>query len=169
MHHYFLTKFPVFVSNFYLFLYQCRLIPTPFDFDFDHIPTFLLQQVSATILPIITTIVNLYISTGTFVIHFKQSLCTPVLKKLSLDKDTLNNYLPISNQSLISKITERIVKSHLNTHLSSNSLYNHNQSAYIKHHSTETTLLSLHDHLITAISHQHPASAFSNFLLHLTQ
>ena len=33
-------------------------------------------------------------------------------------------------------------------------MYNHNQSAYTKYHFTETTLLSLHDHLITAISHQ---------------
>ena len=86
--------------------------------------------------------------------HFKQSLVTPLLKKPSLDKDTLNNYRPISNIFLISKITERIVKSRLNEHLSSNSLYNPNQSAYTKYHSTETTLLSLHDHLITDISHQ---------------
>ena len=84
----------------------------------------------------------------------KQSLVTPLLKEPSLDKNTLNNYRSISNLSLISKITERIAKSHLNEHLSSNSLYNPNQSAYTKYHSTETTLLSLHDHLITAISHQ---------------
>ena len=58
------------------------------------------------------------------------------------------------NLSLISKITERIVKSHLNDHLSSSNLYNPNPSAYTKFHSTETTLLSLHFHLITAISHQ---------------
>ena len=61
---------------------------------------------------------------------------------------------PISNLSLISEITERIVKSRLNEHISSNSRYNPNQSAYTKYHCTETTLLSLHDHLITAISHQ---------------
>ena len=85
--------------------------------------------------------------------HFKQSVVTPLLKKLSLDKDTLNNYRPISNLSLISKITERIVKFRLNEYLS-NSLYNPNQSAYTKYHSTETTLLSLQYHLITAISHQ---------------
>ena len=86
--------------------------------------------------------------------HFKQSLFTILLKNPSLDKDTLNNYRPISNLSLISKITEHIVKSCLNEHLSSNSLYNPNQSAYTKYHFTETTLLSLYDHLITAISHQ---------------
>ena len=65
-----------------------------------------------------------------------------------------NNYHPISNLSLISKITERIVKSRLNEHLSSNYLYNPNQSAYTKYHYTETTLLSLNENLNTAISHQ---------------
>ena len=87
--------------------------------------------------------------------HFRQSLVTSLIKKPSLDKATLNNYRPISNLSLISKITELIIKSRLNEHHSSNYLYNPNQSAYTKYHSTETTLLSLHDHLITAISHQH--------------
>ena len=73
--------------------------------------------------------------------HFKQSLVAPLLKKPSLDKDILNNYHPISKLSLISKITERIVKSRVNEHLSSNSLYNPNQSAYTKYHSTETTFV----------------------------
>ena len=94
------------------------------------------------------------LSTCTFPMHFKQSLVTPLLKKPSLDKDILNNYRPISNLSLISKITERIVKSRLNEHLLSNSQYNPNKSAYTKYHSTETTILSLHDQLITGISHQ---------------
>ena len=42
--------------------------------------------------------------------------------------------------TLSTQITERIVKSRLNENLSPNSLYNPNQSAYIKHHSTETNL-----------------------------
>ena len=85
---------------------------------------------------------------------FQSIPCYPTPQKLSLDKDTLNNYRLISNLCLISKITERIIKSRLNAHLSSNSLYNPNQFAYTIYHSTKTTLLSLHDHLITAISHQ---------------
>ena len=86
--------------------------------------------------------------------HFKQSLVTLLLIKPPPNKDTLNNYSLISNVFLISKITESIVKPRLNEHISSNYLYNPNQSAYTKYHSTEITLLSLHDHLITAISHQ---------------
>ena len=78
--------------------------------DLEPIPTFLLKQVSATILYIITTIVNIFLFTGTFPIHLKQSLVTPLLKKPYFDKDSLNNYRPISNLSIISKITECIVK-----------------------------------------------------------
>jgi len=46
--------------------------------------------------------------------------------------DQLSNYRPISNLSLISKIIERIVKSLLTDHLSSNNLLNPHQSDYCK-------------------------------------
>ena len=39
-------------------------------------------------------------------------------------------------------------------YLSSNNLLNYFQFAYIKHHSTETTLLSVHDHIIKAMGLQ---------------
>jgi len=54
----------------------------------------------------------------------------------------------------VSKLTERVVKLRLVDYLSTNNLLNSFQSAYIKHHSTETTLLSDHDHIIKAMSHQ---------------
>ena len=56
-----------------------------------------------------------------------------------------------SSQSLISKIIERIVKSPLTDHLVSHGLLNPHQSAYCKHHSTETAPMYIHDHLINAI------------------
>ena len=71
-----------------------------------------------------------------------------------MDKDKLSNYRPISNFSLVSQIIERVVKCHLMDHLTSNSLLNPHQSAYCKHHSTETALLHIHDHLIGAIGSQ---------------
>ena len=39
-------------------------------------------------------------------------------------------------------------------HLSTNNLLNSFQSAYVKSHSTETTLLSVHDYIIRAMSLQ---------------
>jgi len=60
----------------------------------------------------------------------------------------------MSNLSVISKIIQRVVKSRVIDHLTSNSLLNSHQSAYCKHHFTETALLYIHDHLISAIGSQ---------------
>jgi len=62
--------------------------------------------------------------------------------------------LPISHLSFLSKLTERVVKLCLVDYLSTNNLLNSFQSACIKHHSTETTLLSVDDDVIKAMSHQ---------------
>jgi len=78
----------------------------------------------------------------------------PHLKKSNLDIDDLGNYRPIFHLSFLSKLTERVVKLRLVDYLSTNNFINSFQSAYIKHHSTETTLLSVHDHIIKAMSHQ---------------
>jgi len=65
-----------------------------------------------------------------------------------------SNYRPIFNLSVVSKIIECIVKSRLTDHLSSTNLLNPHQSAYCKHHSTETALSYIHDHLTNAIGSQ---------------
>ena len=62
-----------------------------------------------------------------------------------------SNYHPVSNLSLVCKIIDRVVKSRLIDHLTSNKLLNPHQSAYCKHHSTETALSYIRDHLINAI------------------
>ena len=77
-----------------------------------------------------------------------------ICKKPTLDKEELSNYRPISNLSVISKIIERVVKSRLTEHLSTNNLLNPHESAYCKHNSTETALLYIHDYLINAIGSQ---------------
>ena len=84
----------------------------------------------------------------------EQSIISPLRKKPTLDKEELSDCWTISNLSLISKIMEHVVKSRLMDHLTSNSLLNSHQSAYCKHHSIETALLYIHDHLISAIGSQ---------------
>jgi len=66
----------------------------------------------------------------------------------------IKSMLPVRGLSVISKIIERILKSRLIDHLSYNKLLNRHQSAYCKHHSTETALLYIHNHLINAIESQ---------------
>jgi len=75
-------------------------------------------------------ILSTYPSSGQFHPTLNESIISPLLKKPTLDKEELSSYRPISNLSLISKITERVVKSHLTDHLTSNSLLNSHQSAY---------------------------------------
>jgi len=70
-----------------------------------------------------------------------------VWKKSNLDKNDFGNNCPISHLSLLSKLTKRVVKLRRFDYLSTNSLFNSFQTAYIKHHSTETTLFSVHDHI----------------------
>ena len=72
-------------------------------------------------------------------------------KKPSLSTDDLNNFRPISNLNFISKILEKVVASRIQSHLSSNSLSSSFQSAYRIFHSTETTLLKIHNDLILAM------------------
>jgi len=104
------------------------------------------QKCSSVLIPTITNTVNLSLGSGTFHPILKESTISPLLKK-STSCQTIG-------QSLISKIIERIVKVRLTDRLSSNNLLNPHQSAYCKHHSTETALLYIRDHLINAIGSQ---------------
>ena len=124
---------------------QCNLDP---------IPMSLLKQCCHILAPVITNIVNLSLSTGEFPSQFKHAIVTPLIKKPSLDRESLSNYRPISNLSFISKLTERVIKDRLHEHLSHNSMFNIFQSAYTKFHSTESALLVIHDHLIKAMDRQ---------------
>jgi hypothetical protein len=98
--------------------------------DLDPIPASLVKQCAFVLVPTVTKIINLS------------------------DKESLANYCPVSHLPFLSKLTERIVKHRLMNHLSENNLLNSFQSAYIKSHSTETTLLSVHDYITRAMSLQ---------------
>src|SRR5664279_3455937 len=117
-------------------------------------PNFYPKRCVHILAPTITNIVNLSLSTGNFPPIFKRAVVTPLLKKPKLDKESLSNYRPISNLSFLSKLTERVVKNRISEHLAANSMFNVFQSAYTKFHSTETTLLALHDDLIQAMDKQ---------------
>jgi hypothetical protein len=117
----------------------------------DAIPTFLLKSCFDILGPLITDIINLSLSSGTFPSCFTHAVVHPLLKKASLSPEDLNNYRPISNLNFISKILEKVVLARINLHLSSNSLFLPLQSAYRKFHSTETALLSVHNDIICSM------------------
>ena len=118
----------------------------------DSIPTNLLKScLDALILPI-TTIINHSLSDGIFPDQFKSAIVTPLHKKHSLPHDDLSSYRPISNLNFISKILERVIHSRLSDHLQSFSSLCPFQSAYRKHHSTETALLRIYNDLLLSIN-----------------
>jgi len=100
----------------------------------------------------LTNIINLSFVSGTLPDQFKSCSVIPLLKKYNHDKEDLSNYRPISHLSFLSKLTERVVKNRLTTHLSTNNLLNSYQSAHTKHHSTESTLLAFYDHIIKSMN-----------------
>jgi Reverse transcriptase (RNA-dependent DNA polymerase) len=102
----------------------------------------------------ITKIINLSLSTGVLPDQFKSCSVHPYLNKPNWDREYLSNYRPISHLSFLSKLNERIFKLRLTDYLSNKNLLNSFQSAYIKCHYTENSLLSVHDHLIKAMSLQ---------------
>ena len=104
--------------------------------------------------PTLTLIINHSLSSSTFPQTFKHAIVTPLIKNPALDKELLSNYRPISNLSFLSKLTERIVLQRLSVHLSSNDLFNKHQSAYTKHRSTETVLLSVCNTITNSMSTQ---------------
>lgn len=122
--------------------------------DLDPMPTALIKTAFNALSPTITEIINKSIDMGVFPSHFKQALVRPILKKSSLDPSNYNNYRPISNLSLISKVLERVVAAQLTKHFQQNNLHETFQSAYRQHHSTETALLRVQNDITLALGDQ---------------
>ena len=76
--------------------------------ELDPISTWLLKCCLRELLPLITTLVNKSLTTGSFPEDFKLALIKPHLKKQSLDPDLLKNYRPVSNLQFLSKIVEKV-------------------------------------------------------------
>ena len=119
--------------------------------DLDRIPTRLLKSCIDSLLPPITKLINLSLSSGTFPPAFKFAHVTPLLKKPSLSKEDLKNYRPVSNLSVMSKLIEKVASSQISSFLESTNKSNNFQSAYKQLHSTETTLLKIHNDILTAM------------------
>ena len=116
----------------------------------DPLPNWLLKDNLDVLLPTLIQIVNSSMSSGNVSDSLKEALVTPLLKKNNLDPERHKNFQPVSNLLFISKLIERVVASRLNTYMSEHGLHEIIQSAYKKHHSTETVLLRISDNVLRA-------------------
>ena len=91
---------------------------------------------------ILVKLINASLDSATFPSSMKHAIVSPLVKKPGMDLSSLSSYRPISNLPFVSKLLERVVAYQLTTYLSSNHLLPTHQSAYRRHHSTETALLS---------------------------
>ena len=92
--------------------------------DLDLIPMNILKALLDILIKPLTTIINLFLESGTFPLSFKEAHVTPLLKKSNLPVNNLKNYRPVSNLSFISKIIEKVVSNRLQAHINSNKLNN---------------------------------------------
>ena len=119
--------------------------------ELDPMPTSLLFQNMDALLPTLTNLINISLSTGKVPDELKTALVRPLLKKPNLDCENLTNFRPISNLPFLSKLLEKVVLRQLLSHLENNQLCNVFQSAYRAGHSTETALLRVVNDLLQSM------------------
>jgi len=109
----------------------------------DFVPTSVLKTCKRVFAPLIARLANLSFQEGRFPNRFKQAQVTPLLKHEGDDVSNPANYRPISNLNTISKVIERLALARLRQHITQSPNFNTLQSAYRRHHSTETALLRI--------------------------
>ena len=84
----------------------------------------------------------------------KAALMTPLLKKLTLDKDVMKSFRPVSNRSLIYKLKERVVLNKLTDHVSRNNLQYKFKSTYKPNHSFEIVLMRIQNDILMTLDNK---------------
>ena len=108
----------------------------------DTIPTRLLKTHPEAFLPLITKLINLSLTSGTFPCIWNRAIVKPLLKKIGLE-NIFKNYRPVSNFNFISKLLESAVLLQIQEHLYNLNLLPQYQISYEANFSTETLLLKL--------------------------
>ena len=95
----------------------------------DTIPTRLLKTHPETFLPLITKLINLSLTSGTFPCIWKRAIVKPLFKEIGLE-NIFKNYRPVSNLNFITKLLESAVLLQIQEHLYNLDLLPQYQSSY---------------------------------------
>ena len=90
---------------------------------------------------------NASLANAMFPISLKQAFVTPPLK----NPTELANYYPVSNLSFLSKVRKRAVAARLTEYMTVNNLHEPLQSAYKACQRTETALVRVQNHFLSAL------------------
>ena len=99
-----------------------------------------------------TKIINKLLLSGHFLQSWKKAIIRPLIKCSKLHRE-FKNYQPISNLSFISKSIEKAALLQFATFFEDQDLLPTYQSAYHKHHSTETAVLNICDEILENAEH----------------
>ena len=102
--------------------------------------------------PVFLHIINTCFSSGEYPAPWKHSIIHPIHK--AGNQSAASNYRPISIVPAFPKLIERIVQRQLYAYMSDNHLFSSSQHGFRSLHSTETALLTVSDHILSAIDHQ---------------
>ena len=105
--------------------------------------------------PTICNIISYSINSGNVPSIFKHSIITPILKKPSLDPESLLIYRQISKLSLVSRILKRVVFRKIISYITAINLHIPQQSGFRSGHSTETALLNVIDVINSTLNTKH--------------
>ena len=120
----------------------------------DPIPSQLLRHHLDTLLPAFCKMINLSLQSGRFPLVWKKAYVRPLIKKPSL-APIFASYRPVSNLSLVSKLTEKAMVKQLTQYMDTNSLLPSYQSAYRRFHSTETAIVKLVNDILLCLDKTH--------------
>ena len=115
----------------------------------DQIDTSIIKLVKYEILPAVTHILNLSISTGKFPTTWKKTKVIPLHKKGDLLDP--KNYRPVAIVPILSKVLEKAIFLQMITYLDKNNLLHPNLHAYRANHNTTTSLIQMYDTWLEAV------------------
>jgi hypothetical protein len=117
----------------------------------DILPTRLFKLCASELSPFLAMLFSRSFADAAVPLSYKAAYITPLLKKPDLDAADVRSYRPISNLSVISKMLERVVAKRLLSFLVTSGLLPSLQSAYRRHHSTETAVLRVLSDILLAV------------------